>query len=431
MTAQRVTHVRWFICALLFAIVSLNYVDRQVLSVLKPTLQKEYGWSEIGYGNIVFWFQAAYGLGYVTFGRVVDRLGAKISCSIAVVVWTAAHFAHALVTSTRAFSLVRIPLALGESGLLPCTLAAATEWFPQRERTFAIGIFNAGSNIGAILAPMIVPIVTLVWGWRMAFISTGLLTVIWLGLWLAVYRRPSQHPKVSPAELAIIESDPPPPPRQPVSWRTLLSTRQTWAYISCRFLIDPVWWTFLFWLPDFFSKRYNIDLKDYGPPLVAVYVLADVGSVLGGWASSRAIRRGMNIGRARKLAMFGCALAALPVAFAVQVPNLWAVVVLIGMACAAHQGFVANIYALPSDLFPRYASGSVLGLGGLAGAIGGMLMSKYAGNVLQTLGSYTPIFIFASVAYLLALLVVHLIVPRYAPVENWNAGPPSAPITHT
>ncbi len=416
MRGQRATRVRWFICALLLAIFSLNYVDRQVLSVLKPTLQKEYGWSEIGYGDIVFWFQAAYGVGYLAFGRIVDRFGAKIGTSLAVVIWTAAHLAHALVTSTRAFTWVRIPLALGESGLLPCIIAAATEWFPLRERSLAIGIFNAGSSVGAVIAPAIVPVVTLIWGWRMAFISTGVLTVLWLVIWLIAYRRPSEHPKVNQAELALIESDPV-IPRQPVSWWTLLSTRQSWAYITARFLIDPVWWTFLFWLPDFFAKRYGIDLKDYGPPLVTVYLLADVGSVLGGWASSRMIRRRVAVGRARKFAMLGCALAATPVAFAVYAHDIWMAVLLIGFACAAHQGFVANILALPSDLFPRHMAGSVLGMGGLAGAVGGMLMSTYASNVLETLGSYTPIFIFAAIAYLLALLVVHLIVPRYAPVK--------------
>ena len=417
MTDRGATRVRWFICALLLAIVSLNYVDRQVLSVLKPTLQKQYGWSEIGYGNIVFWFQAAYGIGYLAFGRIVDRYGARLSATLAVIVWTTAHIAHALVTSTRAFTWVRIPLALGESGLLPCTIAAATEWFPLRERSLAIGIFNAGSNVGAILAPVIVPFVTLIWGWRMAFISTGVLTALWLVIWLVAYRRPGEHPKVNAAELALIESDPV-VPRQPVSWWTLLSTRQSWAYITARFFIDPVWWTFLFWLPDFFAKRYGIDLKDYGPPLVTVYLLADVGSVLGGWASSRMIRRGVGVGRARKFAMLGCALAATPVAFAVHAHDIWMAVLLIGCACAAHQGFVANILALPSDLFPRHMAGSVLGMGGLAGAIGGMLMSAYASNVLETLGSYTPIFVFAAIAYLLALLVVHLIVPRYAPVRT-------------
>lgn len=412
-------YVRWFICAMLFAIVALNYVDRLVLSVLKPTLQKEYGWSETGYGDVVFWFQAAYGIGYVIFGRVVDRFGAKLGGAIAVTIWTISHMAHALVTSTRGFALMRIPMGLGESGLFPCTLAAATEWFPQRERAFAIGIFNAGSNVGAILAPFLVPIITIAWGWRMAFIVTGLFTVVWLAVWLIWYRSPRAYPGISKRELAYIESDPIDPQR-PVTWSHLLKTRQTWAYMAGRFLVDPVWWTFLFWLPDFFAKRYGIDLKNYGPPLVTIYVLADIGSVLGGWGSSRLLKRGVALGRARKLVMLACAIAVTPVAFAMQASSMWIAVGLIGLACAAHQGFSANLYTIPSDLFPRWAAGSVVGLGGLAGAAGGMLMSAYAGNVLQTLGSYTPIFIFASLAYLFALLVVHLIVPRYTPVKDFG-----------
>ncbi len=413
----RTGHVRWFVCALLFAIVALNYTDRQVLSVLKPTLQQAYGWSETGYGDVVFWFQAAYGLGYVVFGRVVDRYGAKVGGTIAVTIWTIFHIAHAFVRSTVGFTWVRIPMGLGESGLFPCTLAATAEWFPRRERALAIGIFNAGSNVGAILAPFLVPIITLTLGWQMAFIITGLLTFVWLAVWLIWYRRPRQMPALSALELAYIESDPQDAQR-PVPWSRLLTTRQTWAYISGRFLIDPVWWTFLFWLPDFFSRRYGVDLKHYGPPLVAIYVMADIGSVLGGWRSTNLIKRGYAIGRSRKLAMLACAVCALPVAGAMYAANLWLAVAVIGLACAAHQGFSANLYALPSDLFPRWAVGSVVGLGGLAGALGGMLMSKYAANVLQTLGSYTPIFVFASLAYLLALLVVHLIVPAYAPVTN-------------
>jgi ACS family hexuronate transporter-like MFS transporter len=416
---SRVGHVRWLVCALLFAVVALNYTDRQVLSVLKPTLQKAYGWSETGYGDVVFWFQAAYGLGYVAFGRIVDRFGAKVGGTIAVTIWTISHMAHALVTSTMGFTLVRIPMGLGESGLFPCTLAATTEWFPRRERTLAIGIFNAGSNVGAILAPFIVPIITIALGWQMAFILTGLLTFVWLAVWLIWYRPPRAMPGLSPAELAYIESDPQQAQR-PVAWSRLLSTRQTWAYIMGRFLIDPVWWTFLFWLPDFFARRYGVDLKHYGPPLVAIYVMADIGSVLGGWRSSRLIKRGVAVGRARKLAMLACALCALPVAGAMYADNIWLAVAVIGLACAAHQGFSANLYALPSDLFPRWAVGSVVGLGGLSGALGGMLMSLYAANVLQKIGSYTPIFIFASVAYLLALCVVHLIVPRYTPVTRFT-----------
>jgi ACS family hexuronate transporter-like MFS transporter len=418
-TIARVGYVRWLVCALLFAVVALNYTDRQVLSVLKPTLQQAYGWSEIGYGDVVFWFQAAYGLGYVCFGRVVDRFGAKVGGTIAVTLWTIAHIAHAFVTSTAGFTWVRIPMGLGESGLFPCTLAAAAEWFPKRERALAIGIFNAGSNVGAILAPFIVPIITILWGWQMAFILTGLLTFVWLAVWLIWYRRPREMKSLNAQELAYIESDPQEAQR-PVAWSKLLSTRQTWAYVLGRFIIDPVWWTFLFWLPDFFSKRYGVDLKHYGPPLVTIYVMADIGSVLGGWRSSRLLKHGVALGRARKMAMLACAFFALPVAGAMYAANLWLAVAAIGLACACHQGFSANLYALPSDLFPRWAAGSIVGLGGLSGALGGMLMSLYAANVLQKIGSYTPIFIFASLAYFFALLVVHLIVPRYAPVARFS-----------
>jgi ACS family hexuronate transporter-like MFS transporter len=407
--------VRWFICALLFAVVALNYVDRQVLSVLKPTLQHMYGWSEVGYGSMVFWFQAAYGLGYVVFGRIVDRWGAKTGGAIAVGFWTAAHIAHAFARTAAQFTWVRIPMGLGESGLFPSTVAATTDWFPKRERALAIGIFNAGSNIGAVVAPFIVPIITLALGWQMAFVLTGLLTVAWLAVWLIWYRKPRDYKALSAGELAYIESDPQEAQR-PVAWSVLLRTRQTWAYILGRFLIDPVWWTFLFWLPDFFSRQYGVDLRNYGPPLVAVYVMADIGSVLGGWGSFRLLRNGASLGRARKLAMLTCALLVLPMAGAMYASSLWLAVAIIGLACAAHQGFSANLFALPSDLFPRWAAGSILGLGGLSGALGGMLMSAYAANVLQITGSYTPIFIFASLAYLFALLVVHLIAPHYRPV---------------
>src|SRR6201996_2843275 len=416
----RTGHVRWFVCALLFAIVALNYTDRQVLSVLKPTLQQAYGWSETGYGWMAVSFQIAYGLGYVAFGRIVDRYGAKVGGTIAVTFWTIAHTAHAFVTSIIGFTWIRIPMGLGESGLFPSTIAAATEWFPKRERALAIGIFNAGSNVGAILAPFIVPIITILWGWQMAFILTGLLTVIWLAVWLIWYRKPREMASLSREELTYIEADPQEAQR-PVAWRKLLATRQAWAYMAGRFLIDPVWWTFLFWLPDFFTKRYGVDLKSYGPPLVAIYVMADIGSVLGGWRSSRLLKQGVALGRARKMAMLSCAVFALPVAGAMYAPSLWIAVLVIALACDCHQGFSAHLYALPSDLFPRWAAGSVVGLGGLSGALGGMMMSKYAASVLGTLGSYTPIFVFASVAYLFALLVVHLIVPRYAPAAGFTA----------
>jgi len=396
--------------------VVLSYVDRQVLSVLKPTLQKQYGWSETGYGDVVFWFQAAYGVGYLAFGRLVDRIGEKLGYALAVGIWTAGQLMQALVTSPLGFALVRFPLALGESGAFPSALAATAAWFPRRERALAIGLFNAGSNIGAIVTPLIVPAIVLTLGWRAAFVITGMLTVIWLAAWLRFYRRPRQTPGISAQELAYIETDPVEEKRA-VSWRTLLGAREAWAYVLGRFLIDPVWWTFLFWLPDFFTRRFGVDMTDYGPPLIAIYVLADIGSILGGWGSSRLIRRGWNVGAARKAAMAACAVVVLPVAFASQAPNMWVAVLLIALASAGHQGFSANVFALPADLFPRWAVGSVAGMGGLSGAIGGMLMAKYASHILQTVGSYTPIFAVAGVAYFVALIAIHLLTPSYAPAR--------------
>ncbi|HET8697502.1 MAG TPA: MFS transporter [Gammaproteobacteria bacterium] len=415
--------VRWIICALLFLAVVLSYIDRLVVSVLKPTLQAQYGWSETGYGDVVFWFQAAYGIGFLLFGRLIDRIGAKLGYLLAMGVWTAAHMAHVLVTSTLGFALVRIPLALGESGTYPAALAAAQEWFPKRERALAIGIFNAGANVGAVVTPLLVPALTLALGWHSAFIVTGLFNLVWLGAWALWYRKPREHRTISHAEVAYIESDPPIVQRR-VPFTRLLATRQAWAYMCGRFLIDPVWWTFLFWLPDFFSRTYGVDLAGFGPPLVTIYVIADVGSILGGYASSRMLARGFNANRARKTAMLLCALVVLPVAFAQYASTLWVAVLLIGLACAGHQGFSTNLFALPGDSYPRWALGSIVGLGGFAGAAGGMLMAKYAGAVLETLGSYTPIFVFCSVAYLLALLVVHLINPRWAPVRNLDGPPP-------
>ncbi len=413
--------VRWIVCALLFAAVVLSYVDRLVLPTLKPDLQQRYGWSETGYADLAIWFQAAYGLSYLVFGRLIDRLGARIGYALAVALWTLGHVGHVFFTSTSGMILARIPLALGEAGTFPAAIAATNEWFPRRERALAIGIFNAGSNVGAILTPLLVPIIAVTMGWRWAFILTGLLTLIWLIVWLGFYRRPREHPRVTAEELAYIESEPVEPGR-PVAWRTLLRQRQTWAYILGRFLIDPVWWTFLFWLPDFFNRQYGVTMLAFGPPLIAVYLLADVGSVAGGWFSSRLIGRGYSVNRARKTAMFACALCAVPIAFATQVPSMWWAVLMIGVACAGHQGFSANLYALPGDLLPRWATGSVVGLGGLSGAIGGMLMAKFAGRILETVGSYQPIFIVAACAYLGALAVIHLVVPRYAPVPPDRLG---------
>lgn len=404
--------VRWIVCALLFAAVVLSYVDRLVLPTLKPDLQARYHWSENGYANLAIWFQAAYGIAYVGFGRFVDRVGARIGYAVAVTIWTVGHLAHALFTTTAGMAWARIALAIGEAGTFPAALSAVNDWFPRRERALAIGIFNAGSNIGAIVTPLVVPVVAVTFGWRMAFIATGLLTLVWLAAWLAFYRSPDRHPRLGAEERAWIQAEPIEAQRA-VPWRRILAQRQSWAYLAGRFLIDPVWWTFLFWLPDFFNRQYGITMLAFGPPLVAVYLLADVGSVGGGWLSSRLIGRGATVNRGRKTAMLVAALCAVPIAFATHVPGMWWAVGLIGLACAGHQAFSANLFALPGDLFPRGTAGSVVGLGGLAGAAGGMLMAKYAGVILQTVGSYGPIFAVASCAYLLALAVVHLLVPRY------------------
>ena len=411
--APRSGRVRWIVCAFLFLAVVLSYVDRLVLPVLKPDLAVRYGWSESGYANLAIWFQAVYGLSYVAFGRLVDRIGARAGYAIAVTLWTIGHVAHIAFTSTRGLLIARIPLAMGEAGAFPAALAATNEWFPARERALAIGIFNAGSNVGAILTPLIVPFIAVAFGWRMAFVATGLLTLLWLAAWLAFYRRPSDHPRVSAAELAWIGSEPKDGTRR-VPLAQLLRLRQTWAYIVGRFMIDPVWWTFLFWLPDFFNRRYHLKMTEFGPPLVAIYLFADVGSVAGGWFSSRLLGRGWALGRARKTAMFAAALCAVPITTAASVSNVWSAVALIGLACAGHQAFSANLYALPGDLFRRNTAGSVIGLGGLGGALGGMLMAYFAGTVLEKAGGYQPIFIAAGFAYLAALACLHLLLPTYS-----------------
>jgi ACS family hexuronate transporter-like MFS transporter len=408
---------------MLFAATSINYVDRQIIGVLKPTLQLEFGWTESSYGDVVFWFQAAYALGYVGFGRVIDKIGARLGYAAVVVLWTAAHIAHAFVSSIAGFIAVRFALGLGESGNFPAALKAIAEWFPKQERALATGIFVAGTNVGAIITPLIVPFITYRWGWRAAFIVTGSFSLIWLVLWLKIYRRPQEHSKVSAGELAFINSDSSANPDAPravtnMTWRKLLLVPETWAYALPRFLIDPIWWMFLFWLPDFFAKRYSLDLEHFGPPLVVVYLVSDVGSISGGWLSSRLIRLGYTVNRARKLTMLLASVLVMPVMFAMYAHNLWLAVAIIGVATAGHQAFSATLYTFPSDVFPKQAVGTVVGIGGTAGAIGGMLMAKYAGWVLDGIGSYTPIFIVAGTVYILALIFLHALSPRFKAVGS-------------
>jgi ACS family hexuronate transporter-like MFS transporter len=417
----RVGRYRWMICALLFAATAINYIDRQTIGVLKPTLQAELKWTEVSYADIVFWFQAAYAIGYLGFGPIIDRIGARAGYAVAFTVWTLAHIGHGFVHSITQFALMRFTLGLGESGGFPSSLKAVSEWFPQKERALAVGIFNAGSNVGAIVTPLVVPAITLVWGWRAAFVVTGAATFVWLIAWLLMYRSPGTHTKVSAAELAYIRSGEDSSGLQAsvsVSWPKLLKVRETWAYALGKFLTDPIWWLYLFWLPDFLSKRYTLDLKSFGPPLVAIYLLSDIGSVVGGWGSSRLMKSGRSANAARKITMLICALAVTPIVFAQFVSHLWMAVAIIGLATAAHQAWSANLMTLPSDMFPRVAVGSAVGIGGMAGAVGGMLMSKYNGYILDVFGSYQPIFALAGGAYIAGIAVIHFLSPRLARVAE-------------
>jgi MFS transporter, ACS family, hexuronate transporter len=410
---------RWVVVALLFLAMVINYVDRQMIGFLKPDyLQPEFGWSERDYADIVFWFQASYAVAYLLFGRIIDRIGAKWGFAAAFTIWTLAHIAHSGARTLTHFFLVRMALGVGEGGAFPGGIKAVADWFPKKERAFATGIFNAGTNIGAIVTPLVVPfiVVDLAMGWRASFIIIGVATLLWLPAWLMLYSHPRKNKNVTPAELAWIESDPPDTVEK-VGWGKVLRQRETWAYAIGKFLIDPIWWFFLFWLPDFLGKNYGLDIKTFGPPIIAIYLLSDVGSIGGGYISSFFLRRGMSLNSARKTAMLICALGALPVIFAAEASNMWVAVLIIGLATAAHQGFSANLYTLPSDVFPRSAVGTVVGIGGMLGGIGGMVFAKYVGEVLERIGSYTPIFIVAGSVYLLALMAVHLLCPRYEPAK--------------
>lgn len=397
---------------LLFAAMVINYVDRQMIGFLKPTLSAEMGWSETDYADIVFWFQASYAVFYLIFGRVMDKIGARWGLGVAFLIWQIGHMMHGAARDLSHFIMARMILGVGEAGGFPGGIKAVAEWFPKKERAFATGLFNAGTNIGAIVTPLVVPILVLSFGWQMAFVVTGLLGLIWLPIWLLVYRRPREVKKLTTSELEWIEQDPADTVEK-IGWKKLLTVKETWAYAVGKFMIDPIWWMFLFWLPDFLGKSYGLDLKTFGPPIVAIYLLSDVGSVGGGWLSGRFMKLGMSLNKARKLTMLICALCAVPVAFAAFASNLWVAVLIIGLATAAHQGFSANLYAFPGDVFPRSAVGSVVGIGGMLGGIGGMIMAKYAGFVLDKIGTYTPIFVVAGSAYLVALLAIHLISPRY------------------
>jgi ACS family hexuronate transporter-like MFS transporter len=407
---------RWVICGLLLLGTTKNYMDRQIIGLLKPMLQHQMGWSEQDYGHLVSIFQAAYAAGMLVMGGVVDWLGTRFGYALAMALWSVASMVQGVLGSFTGFLGARFALGFGESAVFPASMKAAAEWFPKKERALATGIFNAGTNVGAAITPFIVAVIVGRFGWPWAFYLIGGLGFAWLALWLLVYRRPEEHPRCSPAELQYICSDPS-EPQVKVRWHKLIPYRQTWAYGIGKLIIDPIWWFYLFWIPDFLFTRYGLDLRHISLPLLVIYVLADAGSIGGGWISSALINRGMSINRARKIAMLVCAVAVLPIVITPRVGNAWTAVLLLGLATAAHQGFSANLFTLPSDTFPRKAVASVVGIGGMMGAVGGMFSAEIVAYLLQWTGSYAIPFAVAGCAYLVALAAIHWLSPTLEPAR--------------
>ena len=409
-------YFRWVICTLLLFGTTNNYMDRNVLGVLNKTLQHDLGWSEIDYSNLVVAFQAAYALGLVVVGRFIDKLGTRLGYALALSFWSLASMGTALGSSLTSFTASRLALGFGEAAVFPASIKAVAEWFPKKERALATGIFNAGTSIGAMLTPVVVPWINARWGWRGAFIGIGALGFVLLAFWVLIYRKPEEHRRVSNAEFDYIRSDPQVLAGK-IKWLALLPLRQTWAFAIGKFLTDPIWWFYLFWVPGFLQSQHGLALTRIGPPLVVIYLLSDAGSVAAGWLSSSMIERGSTVNAARKIAMLVCAIGVAPVVFAYRVESTWSAVFLIGLAAACHQGFSANLYTLTSDMFPARAVGSVVGIGGMAGAIGGLFIATVVGHVLQWTGSYRVPFLIAGSAYLLALAIIHALVPRMEPAK--------------
>ena len=408
---------RWVIIALLFFATTVNYIDRQILGILATPLQKEIGWSEAQYGFIVTAFQAAYAIGLLVFGWAIDRIGTRRGYVLSIAWWSLAAMAHALAATPFGFGLARFFLGFGEAGNFPAAVKTVAEWFPRRERALAVGLFNCGSNIGAILTPLMVPWIALHLGWRVAFLLTGALGLIWVVAWWLLYRSPSAHPRVSAAELAHIQSDHE-ENQAAVPWGQLLRYRQTWALILARFLTDPVWWFYLYWVPKFLYTQHGLTLDRIGPPLVVVYLAADAGSIFGGWLSSMLIRRGWSVNAARKLAILACALMVVPVITATHVSNVWAAVAVLGLATAGHQGWASNLFAMISDIYPKNAVSTVTGISGFGGSIGGMVVASAVGLILQFTGSYVAIFAWAGFSYLFILGLIQIMIPRIEPLST-------------
>jgi len=404
---------------MLFVATSINYMDRQVIAILKPTLEHSIGMTEVGYGYIVDAFQIAYAIGLLAAGRLIDKLGTRIGYMVVMAVWSLSAMGHALARTVLEFGFARFFLGLGESGNFPAAIKTVAEWFPQNERSLATGIFNSGANVGAILAPAIVPWVTLRYGWHAAFLTTGLFSVLWIFWWLRYYRKPTDHAMLTGAELrhiyqeAAVEMGPSPS----LPWRRLLRCRQTWGFSVAKFLTDPIWYFYLFWLPSYFSAKFNLNLSHLGLPLIIVYNVSAIGSIGGGWLPAPFRRLGLAPNYARLAAMLFCAALVVPIYTASSVKSVWSAIALISVAAGAHQGWSANLFTTSSDMFPRSAVGSVVGIGGMAGSAGSALFAFFAGHILQLTHSYTSLFGIAASAYLLALICLYMLAPGLKKVE--------------
>lgn len=409
-----IAHLRWYICGLLFFATTINYIDRQVLSLLKPTLEQQLGWTEATYGWIVFAFQLAYAIMMPLAGRAVDYLGTRLGYLVSIAIWSVAAAAHALAGGALSFGAARFALGLGESANFPAALKTVSDWFPRKERALATGIFNSGANIGALVTPPVVAFLFAHFGWRASFLATGLCGFLWGAAWFWFYREPAKHPNLGAEELAFIRSDDEGllVPVQ-VPYIELLRDRAAWAFLIGKFLTDPVWWFYLFWLPGFLSTVYKLDLSSLSLPLIIIYTASMVGSIGGGWISSSLIKRGWTVNASRKTAMLICAVAVTSAIFIYFVgANLWLTVTLVSIAAAAHQGWSANIYNVPVDVLPRETVASVIGFGGMGGAFGGLLAAPAIGYWLKwSNDAYGVLFIFAGVLYLVALGIIQLLLP--------------------
>jgi ACS family hexuronate transporter-like MFS transporter len=413
----RIGHVRWTICAMLFVATTINYMDRQVIAILKPTLEHSIGMTEVDYGYIVDAFQIAYALGLLAAGWFVDKVGTRIGYMVIMAAWSLAAMGHALANSVLELGIARSLLGIGESGNFPAALKTVAEWFPQDERSLATGIFNSGSNAGAILAPIIVPWVAVRFGWHAAFLATGIFSAMWIIFWFVKYRMPSEHRTLSAAELCRINQHEPEKPGPSTPWIKLLGYRQTWAFAFGKFLTDPIWWFYLFWLPSYFSAKFHLDLSHIGLPLIIIYAASAFGSIGGGWLPAPFLHLGLSPAHARLAAMLFCACLAAPIFTVTTMRSESSAIALFSLAVGAHSGWSANIFTTPSDMFPRSAVGSVVGIGGMAGSVGAILLATSAGYILQRSHSYVILLGLASSAYLLAFAIILLLAPGLKRVE--------------